>query len=354
VYINNYANPDVTWETSKQTNIGLEVTLFKNLNIIAEIYKQHRENILMNRASIPSTMGLEAGIAANLGSASSKGLDLEMNYKQNFGEHLWVSARGNLTATENKYERYEEPVYAEAWRYRAGKPINQNFGYIAERLFVDDKEAAVSPRQIFSTNGIAPIGGDIKYRDINKDGQITEADKVPIGLPTTPQIVYGFGFSAGYRNFDLSAFFQGLARTTLFIDPRYVSPFVIPPFGSNINGQSQLMKAWADDHWSEENQNLYAQYPRLATSATLIDNNLQASTWWMRDGSFIRLKSLEFGYTLPKSILKRAAISNCRIYFSGLNLFTWSRFKLWDPELGGNGFAYPVQKVFNAGLNVNF
>ncbi|SFE43111.1 TonB-linked outer membrane protein, SusC/RagA family [Chitinophaga sp. CF118] len=354
VYINNYANPDVTWETSKQTNLGVEVTLFKNLNIIAEIYKQHRENILMNRASIPSTMGLEAGIAANLGSASSKGLDLEMNYKQNFGEHLWISARGNLTVTENKYEHYEEPVYAEAWRYRAGKPINQNFGYIAERLFVDDKEAAVSPRQIFSNNGIAPMGGDIKYRDINKDGQITEADKVPIGLPTTPQIVYGFGFSAGYRNFDLSAFFQGLARTTLFIDPRYVSPFVIPPYGSNINGQSQLMKAWADDHWSEENQNLYAQYPRLGTSATLIDNNLQTSTWWMRDGSFIRLKSLEFGYTLPKSLLKRASVSNCRIYFSGLNLFTWSRFKLWDPELGGNGFAYPVQKVFNAGLNVNF
>lgn len=354
VFIHNYANPDVTWETSKQTNLGLELTLFKNLNITAEIYKQHREQILMNRASIPSTMGLEAGIAANLGTASSRGMDLEVNYKQNINEHFWVSARGNLTATENKYGHYEEPVYKEPWRYNSGKPINQVFGYIAERLFVDDKEAAVSPRQIFSTNGIGPMGGDIKYRDINKDGQITEADKVPIGLPTTPQIVYGFGFSSGYRGFDLSAFFQGLARATLFIDPRYVSPFVVPPYGSNINGQSQLMKVWADDHWSEDNQDLYAQYPRLGTSATIIDNNLQTSTWWMRDGSFIRLKSVELGYTLPPNSLKRLAISNCRIYVSGLNLFTWSGFKLWDPELGGNGFAYPVQKVFNAGINVNF
>lgn len=353
VRINNYENPYVTWETSQQTNLGLEMTLFKNLNIIAEIYKQDRRNILMSRVSIPSTVGLESAITANLGTAISRGFDFSADYKQTFKNTLWLSARANVTLTENKYGRYEEPAYKEPWRYKSGQAINQTFGYIAERLFVDDKEAAASPAQIFSTNGIAPMGGDIKYRDVNGDGKITEADMVPIGLPTTPQLVYGFGFSAGFKDFDISAFFQGLGRTSLFISPRDVSPFVIPPSDRNIPGQSQLIAAFAADHWSEENQNLYALYPRLATSATLIENNMQTSTWWMRNGSFIRLKSLEVGYTLPRHLLQKLYVANCRVYLSGLNLLTWTRFKLWDPELGGNGFAYPVQRVFNVGLNVN-
>lgn len=120
-----------------------------------------------------------------------------------------------------------------------------------------------------------------------------------------------------------------------------------------IDGNTQVIKEFADNHWSEENQNLYALYPRLGTSSAAIANNLQPSTWWLRDASFLRLKSLEVGYTLPASISRSLKISNCRVYLNGLNLLTWSPFKMWDPELGGNGFSYPVQKVFNVGLNVN-
>ncbi|MCK7556467.1 hypothetical protein MKQ70_16170 [Chitinophaga sedimenti] len=115
----------------------------------------------------------------------------------------------------------------------------------------------------------------------------------------------------------------------------------------------QVLQVFADSHWSEENQDLYAKYPRLGTQERYIRNNLQTSSWWMRNGAFLRLKSLEIGYTLPDRLAKRAYLSNCRIYFNGLNLLTFSRFKDWDPELSSNAFSYPLQKVFNVGLNVN-
>ncbi|CAM3924510.1 TonB-dependent receptor [Mucilaginibacter galii] len=353
VVINNYANTDITWETSRQLNLGIEATFFKNLNIVAEVYKYHRYNILQSRTAVPTTVGLESGVSANFGTANSNGIDLQADYKQTFGKNLWLQGRGNFTLASSKYDSYEEPQYKETYRYQSGQYINRNYGYIAERLFVDDVEARNSPSQIFSSNGVAPQGGDIKYRDLNADGKIDGADQTFIGYPTIPRIVYGYGLSGGYKNFDLSAFFQGQAQVSFFIDPSRTSPFIQSPDAAYASGNTQLLKAFADDHWSEDNQNLYAQYPRLGVNGAQIENNRQNSTWWMRDGSFMRLKSLEIGYTLPQRIAQKMKMTKCRIYFNGLNLYTWSPFKLWDPEIGGNGFAYPIQKVFNVGLNVN-
>jgi TonB-linked SusC/RagA family outer membrane protein len=361
VYIKNYANPDITWETSRQFNAGIEATFFKSLNITAEYYRYHRYNILQTRTAIPSTMGLEAinpdaglpNVTANFGTANSKGVDLQADYRHNIGRSLWLQGRGNLTYATSKYDKYEEPQYPEAYRYLSGQLLNRQMGYVAERLFVDDQEAANSPSQIFSTNGVAPKGGDIKYRDLNGDGKIDGSDLTFIGNPTVPQIVYGYGLSAGFKNFDISAFFQGQAQVSLFIDASRVSPFIQSPDPDYANGNTQLLKAFADNHWSEDNQNLYALYPRLGANGAQIENNRQNSTWWMRDGSFLRLKSLEIGYTVPSRISNRLSLKKCRIYFNGLNLYTWSAFKLWDPEVGGNGFSYPIQKVFNIGLNVS-
>jgi TonB-linked SusC/RagA family outer membrane protein len=349
--IHNYPNPGVTWETARKSNLAAEMTFFNKLNITAEVYREYRYNILQARGYIPVTNGLEAAVKSNVGTAYAKGMDLNVNYKQTITKDFWASVLGNFTLTSNRYGRYEEPQYKYSYRFQTGRPINQPFGYIAERLFVDDKEAANSPTQLFGSSPL-PIGGDIKYRDVNKDGIINQDDQVPIGLPTTPQIIYGFGFSVGYKNFDLNAFFQGLARESFFInatsqDDRYNGKYGTAPFINN----AQILEAYAEDHWSEENQNLYALWPRLATSDIL--NNQQQSTWWLRDGSFMRLKSLELGYTLPKSLAKKMYIRNMRVYFSGLNLFTFSHFKLWDPEQAGQGFGYPVQKVFNFGVNVN-
>jgi TonB-linked SusC/RagA family outer membrane protein len=350
-----YPNPDVTWETAQKSNLAVEMTIGKNLNIIAEIYHEYRYNILIPRGYIPVSAGIENGassnLQANLGTAFSKGLDLHLDYKQRISKDLSVTVMGNLTITSDKAGHEEEPQYPYPYLFHSGQPINQQFGYIAERLFVDDKEAANSPAQAFGGN--LPQGGDIKYRDVNHDGVINSYDQVPIGLPTTPQVIFGFGFSAVYKQFDLNAFFQGLARESFFINPtakddRYNGIYGTAPFANN----AQLLKAYADNHWSEDNQSLYALWPRLSTYDN--SNNDQQSTWWLRDGSFMRLKSLEAGYTLPKRWYRSIHMDNARIYFNGLNLVTWSHFKLWDPEQAGQGFGYPVQKVFNVGLNLNF
>ncbi|WP_341838830.1 TonB-dependent receptor [Chitinophaga caseinilytica] len=343
VRILSYENNDVTWEVARTTNIAVELEMFRGFNITAEIYRQQRDRILQARSAIPTSMGLEATVSANLGKAEARGLDLQADYKRNFaGEKGWVQARGNFTFAQNEYVAYEEPMWDEPWRRAVGKKLNQAKGFIAERLFVDDKEVAASPVQNF--NGVPTRGGDIKYRDLNGDGVITERDETYIGYPTTPEIVYGFGLSAGYKAFDISVFFQGVDRVSFFIDPNATAPFV---------GNTQLLKAYADDHWSEENQDLMATWPRLTANANP-NNTFRPSTWFMRNGAFLRLKSVELGYTLPKRIAKKAYMENCRIYASGLNLLTWSAFKMWDPELAGSGMNYPVQRVFNLALNVNF
>lgn len=349
VRINNYENRNVTWETAKILNTGIEMTLLGSFDFIAEYWTQDRSNILMSR-NIPTSMGLEAGILTNVGTVKVQGLDLTANYNKDFSRNFRVQFMSNFTYSKGTYGVYEEPEYAEPWRYVSGTMLGQQFGYIAERLFVDDKEAAASPVQQFGGNAVR--GGDIKYRDLNGDGRITVADRAPIGLPTTPQIMYGFGFSVNYKGLELNARFQGQSNVSFFIDPRSVSPFIIPP-SPQIQSQSQVLQAFADDHWSEENQNLYALYPRLGVSSQAIENNLQRSTWWMRDGSFLRLKTAEIGYVLPAGWVSRIGLKFCRVYVNGLNLFNITKFDLWDPELGGNGFNYPIQKAYNIGININ-
>ncbi|WP_256013672.1 SusC/RagA family TonB-linked outer membrane protein [Desertivirga xinjiangensis] len=358
VFIRSYENSGITWETSRQTNLAIEATLLNNLSVIAEVYQNHRYNILRKR-DIPVTEGLESDVFTNLGVVDSKGIDLSADYGRSFASGLGLSFRGNFTYSTNKYTYIEEPNYAEPWRHFIGQPISRGYGYIAERLFVDDEEVANSPSQIMSVQDewgnkytSTPRGGDIKYRDMNGDGKIDNLDLVFLGYPQTPEIVFGFGFSSRFKGLDLSAFVQGQSRVSFFVDPTRVSPF-IPSFQKYIYGNTQVLQQFADSHWSEENQDLYAQYPRLGTDASAIANNLQSSTWWLRDASFLRLKSLEIGYTLPKRLLSRMHVNNCRLYVNGLNLFTLSSFKMWDPEQGGNGFAYPIQKVFNVGLSVN-
>ncbi len=339
-----YANADIGWEISTKNNYAIELGFFEDkLNIIAEYFTEYRDNILMDRASVPTTMGLAVTPKANLGAASGKGVDISLEYQQSFNKDFWASARGNYTFARSKYEVYEEPAYKYEWLYRTGRYVNQRYGYIAERLFADDEEVANSPRQDVGNEIVR--GGDIKYTDINRDGVINADDIVPFGTTSVPEVVYGFGFSVGYKNFDLSAFFQGQTNVAFNIDATGTAPF---------NNQTQLLQAYADSHWSEDNQNMYALYPRL--SATAHPNNVAGSTWWERDGTFLRLKTLEFGYTLPDKWKwqKNLRLATCRFYVNGSNLLLFSKFKLWDVEMLGNGLGYPLQRVFNIGLNITF
>jgi TonB-linked SusC/RagA family outer membrane protein len=340
IFVRRDANPDITWEISYKQNYAVEIELWQSsLKLIAEYFREKRTNILMPRSYIPNTMGLSYILRSNAGEASGYGTDLSLEYQKNWNSDFWTSARANFTYAVGKYDLYDEPYYKEKWRLRAGKPISQQWGYIAERLFIDDAEAANAPRQEISTADYG--GGDIKYADVNGDGRITDADAVPVGLPTTPEIIYGFGFSTGYRGFDLSLFFQGLTNESFWMDANYTSPFV---------DETALLKAYADSHWSEANGNIYATWPRL--SLTRNENNNVSSTWFMRDGTFLRLKSAELGYTLPGRLTQKIHIQNLRIYLSGTNLFLWSKFKLWDVEMGGNGLGYPIQRVLNIGINL--
>lgn len=347
VYTNRYSNTDITWEQSRQTNIGMDLTLLGDVKFTVDAFRQKRTNILMARWTIPTTMGLQATPSANVGQATSQGVDVAVDYQKTISKNWWAQARGTFTYAKSKVLVNEEPQYAanNANLSHVGNSISQIYGLVAERLFIDQVEVNNSPTQFGNV-----LAGDIKYRDINGDGKISVADFVPIGHPSTPEIQYGYGFSIGYKNFDLSAFFQGTARVSFLIDPIAISPFY---------NQHGLLKAISDDHWSENDRNSYAFWPRLNINSDNVGgsptyNNNYASTWWLRNGSFMRLKSAEIGYNLPASSLSRIHMSSARIYANGINLLTFSRFKEWDPEMGSSGLGYPIQKVFNIGVLLGF
>lgn len=349
-----YPNPYITWEKSKKTNFGIELGMFNSaLEIQADLFYEYRTNIYQGRSYIPSSMGLSAGVYANIGEASSRGIDISASYSYISPKDFWVRGMANFTYARGKYEVYEEPDYdgfGEPWRSRIGNPINGNYGYIAERLFIDENDILNSPSQAAFAGGA--MAGDIKYKDINNDGKITEADRVHMGFPYDPEITYGFGASAGYKDFDLNLFFQGNARVSFFLEPNKIMPFITEDPNERPNEIHNLLAVIANDHWSEDNRNPYAFWPRLSPSIT--HNNTQSSTWWLHDASFLRLKTVELGYSLPKKLIRGLKMESVRLYFTGNNLLTFSPFKLWDPEMGNNGLGYPIQKTYNIGVNINF
>lgn len=364
VIIRRYANPLVTWEKAQKTNFGLELNFVDDaFQLSVDAFHEKRTSILQERADIPSTLGLQASLKTNVGEVTSKGIDASLDINHYFTNVFWITGRGTFTYSENEFTVYEEANYAAIgapWRSNVGNNVNIAQGYIAERLFVDDEEALNSPTQ-FGSPGTDYGGGDIKYKDLNGDGVITSLDQAPIGKPQVPKVIYGLGLSAGYKRFDVNVFFQGLGEVSFFINPVTTGPFINSIQEAGINALNEgngalsengLLQGYADSYWSEENRDIYALFPRLSSS--VVENNVKTSTWWLRDGSFLRLKQVEVGYNLLKSTENKLGMTNFRIYATGTNLFTWSKFKLWDPELGGNGLNYPLQRVFNLGVHIGF
>lgn len=341
--INRYANPQITWEIAVKQNVGFEMDLFKNrsLKVILEYFTENREQIYQARANLPETMGLTSDVYGNVGEVKSAGWDGSIDLNHSFNKDLWISGRFNFTYAHNEIIENEEPEYRWSYLSNIGWPINTWKGYIAERLFIDEADVANSPRQ--ELGGIVRAG-DIKYKDINGDGRVNSDDQVHIGYPIVPEITYGFGLSGGYKNFDLSFFMQGQDRVSFFINPNNIAPFV---------EQRNAMQYIADDHWNPNNPVAKAFWPRLSASYN-DNNNVSNSTWWIRNGRFLRMKNAELGYTLPKNFFPSTGIESLRLYLAGQNLFNLSDFKLWDPEMGGEGFNYPLQKVYSVGLTVSF
>ncbi|HUP12343.1 MAG TPA: SusC/RagA family TonB-linked outer membrane protein, partial [Niastella sp.] len=344
ISIARYANPTITWERSRQLNLGMDLNLLDNFEIIVDVFRQQRSEILQPKSDIESALGLMATPMANYGKAETRGVDLSLKYDRQFNKNWYANVRGTFTYATSKRIVIDELRYEKSLSHLSsvGSSISQKWGYIAERLFIDQKEVANSPQQ-FNDKGL--LAGDIKYRDITGDGVITTDDQVPIGYPMQPEIIYGFGASLRYKRFDFSFYFQGSARSSFFIDPAAIQPFF-----QQGGLQSGLLKTISDSYWSEDNRNLYAFWPRLSTWR--VAPNTVTSTWWMRNGNFLRLKSVDMGYNMGK--IKRLGLNGGRIYFSATNLFLLSNFKLWDVEMGGNGLGYPIQSVYSLGLEVNF
>lgn len=339
--INRYANPEITWETAVKQNVGIETNLFHMADIQVEYFNERRKNIYQARAHLPETMGLTSNVYGNVGEVKSHGVDGSVDINYNISKDAWITGRFNFTFARNEIVENEEPEYKYKYLSKKGYAVNQAWGYVAERLFIDAADVANSPVQNL---GSVAQAGDIKYKDINGDGKIDPDDKVAIGYPTTPELNYGFGLSGGYKEWDLSFFFQGQGKSSFFINPNAIAPF---------QNYRNIMTYIAEDYWSPNNPVAQTFWPRLTTGSN--GNNYEKwSTWWLRDGRFLRLKTIELGYTLPKKALDAMKIRTLRVYVTAQNLFCISKFDLWDPEMGDNGLGYPLQRVYSLGVNISF
>ena len=328
--VTNYAVVNGGWERVKKLDIGIDLELFRQLTITADYFNEKRYNILLHREAWPESLGYyTAKPWSNKGKVDNWGIELSVNWRKEFTKDLYVDFRGNFTYTENKYVNLDEPVYPYVWKTSTGKPLSRTTGYIAQGLFSSQEEIDNSPTQNLGST-VKP--GDIKYRDVNGDGKIDGSDQVMISpYGTTPRIQYGLGMNVTYKKFDFGVFFNGSAKRTIMISG-------ISPFGQS---DYNVMQFIADDYWSESNPNPNAKYPRLGLTSSQTANNTVASTYWMRNGNFIRFKTLELGYKFKYG----------RVYLNGDNIAVFSPFKLWDPELSWN--AYPLQRTFNIGVQLN-
>lgn len=339
-----YGNPAVSWEEATKSNAGFELTLLRDIRYILDFFYDRRDGIFIERQSTPSAVGINVNQYVNIGKMKNQGFDMTLEYDHTFGNGLFVSARGNYSFNRNKILYNDQPD--QVWKYQntAGFAFQQQFGLIAEGLFKDEEDIASWPTQQFGS--VHP--GDIKYRDINGDGVVNTYDKVAIGYTVVPEINYGFGVSLGFKGFDASVFFSGVGHVTRIITGNNL-------FGAtaDIKYEGQIFADVARNRWTPDNPDPNAPYPRL--SLEKVTNNQQASTYWQKDMSFMRLKNAELGYTLPKNLTKKMGLSTTRIYLQGVNLLTFSKFKLWDPELAtANGSAYPNIRSYSIGLNLNF
>lgn len=331
-----YAVDNACWEKAKKLDIGADIQLFNQLDLVVDAFYDRRYDILMARASWPAIMGSGSAIPwSNIGKVDNKGIEVSANWKTQPVKDMMIEFRGNFTYTQNKYVYVDEPDYPYVWQVKTGKPLAATYGYIAEGLFSSQDEIDNSASQ--SNLGSEVMPGDIKYRDVNGDGMITSEDQVMISrFGNMPAIQYGFGLSFYYKGFDAGVFFNGSALRKIMINE--LAPFC----SDDANQDRNLLKFVADNYWDESNPNPNAAYPRLGVSLPQIRNNLVPSTFWLRSGDFIRFKTLELGYT----------VKWFRFYLNFDNLAVWSPFKLWDPELSMS--AYPLQRTTNFGVQVKF
>lgn len=341
IQMGDWPNPNVGWEEAHKLNVGVDLSLFSKLKISADYFKEKREGIFLQRQSIPVYVGLSTQPWVNIGKMRNSGVDASLEYHQTIGQDLHLTVRGNFTYARNMIVDQDQPDYKYLYMNRTGQARYQTFGLVAAGLFRDQADIDAWPKQSFGD--VEP--GDIKYLDLNGDGVVDSYDVKPIGYTNVPEIVYGFGFSLQWKAFDFSAFFQGVGHVSFSTRTDQTLGF-----NARNNREANLFSDVYDNYWTPER--LDAKYPRLYIGTN--NNNNQTSTFWMANGRYMRLKNLEIGYTLPKRISQKMAMQNMRVYLSGVNLFTFSPFKLWDPDLQTGATNYPNNRIINIGLTIGF
>ncbi len=356
---------DLIWEESRKQDLGIDIKLFNDdLSIVFDLFKERRENILLKREhSIPSFLGYNTSAPyGNIGIIENKGFDGTIEYNKRINKDWVLALRGNITFNKDKWIQGELPEQKYEWMNQYGRNINGVKGYVAEGLFtqaeiddmarwesLSDANKAITPKPFASQFGTVKAG-DIKYKDLNNDGQIDAYDQTYISRGDVPTTVYGFGFTVGWKDLSVGMMFQGVAGAERVLNGSSINPF-------NGGGGSGNLYSNIGDRWTEEKPDQNAFYPRLSygSETTSNINNFQKSTWWVRNMNFLRLKTLQISYNLPKPWVNKVHLKNAAVYVMGTNLFTLSRFKLWDPELNtDNGASYPNTTSYSVGINFTF
>ena len=336
---------NVTWSKSRKQDLGIDIKFLNdNLSFVVDFFKERRDNIFLQRSTIPSYAGWIENPYANLGVVENKGIELAMDYTQRLGKKTFLTVRGNLTFNKDKIIENDEPPVDYPWMETRGTNVNATWGFIADGLFTSQAEIEDHATQ-FGTVHV----GDIKYRDLNGDGVIDNYDKTVIGRGDVPRIYYGFGADLQIGDFSISALFQGTGQADRYLDGICIKPFWDDEGRDNVF--ANIHDRWSPD--DPTNQDVF--YPRMYVGSDANTNNVQKSSWWVKDVSFLRLKQLNISYNIPKKLLDRCFLKSASVYLMGTNLLTFSNFKLWDPELNSsNGTAYPNVSSYSVGVKFSF
>ncbi|MEJ7779031.1 MAG: TonB-dependent receptor [Daejeonella sp.] len=332
------ANPGLTWEKAEQLNIGANLRLLNNrLSYVVDYFKDTRRDMYMANNNVTSILGTVAAVNQNIGEMYSKGFEMMLSWNSSAGQ-LGYRLGATYSFTNNKTVKTGEVQEQYPWLVTTGYARGIRYGYESLGLFKTYDEIAASPQQTFSE--VQP--GDIKYRDINGDGLIDRNDQVPLGYGSVPSEFYGIHGGLSYRNFGLNFLFQGSGRVTQMLGGRAAFPFL----SNGTMYEHQL------DYWTPENTN--ASMPNIST-VTSGANNTQVSSFWMRNSSYTRLKTLELFYQLPEKSLKNLFLNDVKVFASGYNLFVWSKgVSALDPEDLGNAGAMPLTRNVSLGLTAKF
>lgn len=338
----NLANPDVTWETVKKLNLGLDAILWKGLlSVNVDVFSDKRSDILGSRnLTVPGLLGVGLPVE-NLAKVNNKGFEIELGHRNRISDALRYTMNANFTFAKNKIVYIDEPETDNANIRRTGLPLGTQFGLRSLGLFQTQEEVDNAPTHFADT---AP--GDIRYADINgpdgvPDGKIDDFDREAIGVSNTPQIIFGYRGNLEYKNFEFSFLFQGATKVNQYYSGEAAWPFFL--------GTSGAYKANLD-RWTPTNTD--ASEPRVLIEAT---NNHRGSSFWLRDASYLRLKNVELAYNVPVQNFTNNFIQGIRLYVNANNVATWSKIKNFDPENSQDrGWGYPQLRIWNVGLNVKF